>query len=96
MTNKQKTHWHFKFMAFNQMIDNGAIKLGTEITIISGDSEADALDKAKKKVTRKSYWTKEAWECTSCFAYESQVAAITRQAESSEAIAKYVTRKFDI
>ena len=70
---KTKTHWHFKFMAFSQMEENGSIKLGTEITIISQENEADALHKAKTQVVRKHYWTKEVWECQSCGLYEKQV-----------------------
>ena len=47
-------HWHFQFIAYNEMKEGGQIMMPVQIIIINQDSEAEALFEAKSKIERNS------------------------------------------
>ena len=88
-----KKHWHYKFIGFDKKGEaRNEIMFPVEISVKDHVSEADALFEAKQKLTRKYYFCKEAWECTTCDLQEEQVEVQKKHAELVENVSKQMEK----
>lgn len=65
-------HFHYKVSAYDKLLENGVMTNNTFVTINHAHDEEDAIEQAKKLVTRPAYRLHEIWECNTCQSDQEQ------------------------
>lgn len=71
-------HLHWKFVAYDEELDNHQLMWAVSVSVLGYHSEETALEAVKALVVRKNYKLQQVYECNTC-AFQAQQLEIQTQ-----------------